>query len=165
MQRENIPQPIPNSPITQTDFGYTGRRNITGMGLMDYRARFYDSTLMRFIQPDTIIPNPADAQGWNGYSYVSNNPLLFVDPTGHFGKHNDDKSDYWNRRNQEKVKVLESEWESEKAANASEQLLQAATKETALDPITGFWSPLPALEVASRSSATSVARDHRSRNG
>jgi RHS repeat-associated protein len=75
---------IPNSPIIQTDFGYTGQRNLSGTGLMDYRARFYSQSLGRFIQPDSIIPNPANPQSWNRYSYVRNNPILFNDPTGHW---------------------------------------------------------------------------------
>jgi hypothetical protein len=37
----------------------------------------------RFIQPDTIIPDPSNPQAWNRYSYVGNNPVNFNDPTGH----------------------------------------------------------------------------------
>jgi RHS repeat-associated protein len=69
--------------ITQTDFTYTGQRNLTGTGLMDYRARFYSVSLGRFIQPDSIIPNPVNPQSWNRFSYVRNNPVRFNDPTGH----------------------------------------------------------------------------------
>jgi len=36
-----------------------------------------------FIQPDTIIPNPSNPQSLNRYSYVSNRPVNFNDPTGH----------------------------------------------------------------------------------
>ncbi len=71
--------------IPQTDFGYTGQsgqRNLdSGIGLMDYRARFYSSSLGRFIQPDTITPDMT--QGLNRYSYVNNNPVNFNDPSGH----------------------------------------------------------------------------------
>jgi RHS repeat-associated protein len=70
--------------ITQTDFGYTGQRDIAGMGLMDYKARFYNDGLGRFIQPDTIVLNPADPQSRNRYSYVQNGPIVFTDPTGHW---------------------------------------------------------------------------------
>lgn len=50
---------------------------------MDYKARFFDPYTNRFIQPDTIIPNPANPQSLNRYSYVYNSPINFNDPTGH----------------------------------------------------------------------------------
>jgi hypothetical protein len=34
-------------------------------------------------QPDTIVPDPANPQDWNRYSYARNNPLKYTDPTGH----------------------------------------------------------------------------------
>jgi len=37
----------------------------------------------RFLQPDTIVPEPANPQSLNRYSYVYNNPLRYTDPTGH----------------------------------------------------------------------------------
>jgi RHS repeat-associated protein len=88
--RTDVP-PIPNSPITQTDFGYTGQRNLDSLGLMDYHARFYDATLMRWTQPDTITPG--GPQGLNRFSYVNNDPINVTDPTGHDPNH--DKCDYY----------------------------------------------------------------------
>ncbi|HRQ42691.1 MAG TPA: papain-like cysteine protease family protein, partial [Chloroflexota bacterium] len=38
----------------------------------------------RFISADTIVPNPADPQSYNRYSYVLNRPLNLIDPTGHW---------------------------------------------------------------------------------
>ncbi len=70
--------------ITQTDYGYTGQRNLdSGIGLMDYKARFYSPYLNRFIQPDSIVPSPMNPQSLNRFSYVFNNPLVFIDPSGH----------------------------------------------------------------------------------
>jgi len=69
--------------ITQTDFGYTGQRNEAYMGLMDYRSRWYDHELGRFVSPDSIIPNLANPQNLNRYSYVRNSPIEFNDPSGH----------------------------------------------------------------------------------
>ena len=62
--------------ISATDFGYTGQRaldaqgNSFSLGLMDYKARFYDAALGRFTQPDTITPG--GPQGLNRYGYVFN---------------------------------------------------------------------------------------------
>jgi len=66
-----------------TDYGYTGQRNEAGLGLMDYGARYYDPALGRFVSADTVVPNPGNPQDLNRYAYVRNNPLNYIDPTGH----------------------------------------------------------------------------------
>jgi len=67
---------------TQTDYGFTGQR-LDGFGLMDYNARYYSSTLGRFISPDTIIPQPGNPLAWDRYAYVNSNPVRYTDPSGH----------------------------------------------------------------------------------
>ncbi len=73
----------PYASVTSTDFTYTGQRNLSGTGLMDYKARFYSVSLGRFIQPDSIIPSLAVPQSLNRFSYVVNRPLRYTDPTGY----------------------------------------------------------------------------------
>ncbi len=68
---------------TPTDYGFTGQRLDESTGLMYYGARFYDPALGRFVQADTIVPNPANPQDLNRYAYVRNNPLRYIDPTGY----------------------------------------------------------------------------------
>ena len=46
-------------------------------------ARWYDAQLGRWISADTIVPNPANSQSFNRFAYVYNNPLKYVDPSGH----------------------------------------------------------------------------------
>jgi len=77
------------NPDLPTDHTFTGQ--ITdgllddgGTGLMYYGARYYDPQVGRFAAADTIIPNPNNPQDLNRYAYVRNNPLLYVDPTGHW---------------------------------------------------------------------------------
>jgi len=53
------------------------------VGLYDYRARWYEPTLGRFVQPDTLVPEPGKPQDLNRYTYVRNNPLKYQDPSGH----------------------------------------------------------------------------------
>ena len=72
-----------SSGTLPTDYTFTGQRNEASFGLLDYNARYYDSYLNRFITPDTIIPDPANPQDLNRYSYVRNNPVRYTDPTGH----------------------------------------------------------------------------------
>lgn len=66
-----------------TDRLFTGQR-YDDIGLYYYGARYYDPEIGRFISPDTIIPNPTDPQSFNRYSYCLNNPLKYIDPTGHY---------------------------------------------------------------------------------
>ncbi len=73
----------PSSGPTPTPrFGFTGQRLEGGIGIYDYRARFYDPALGRFLQPDPIVPDPGNPQTLNRYSYVENNPANKVDPSG-----------------------------------------------------------------------------------
>ncbi len=62
---------------------YTGQEYDRSTGLYYYGARFYDADIGRFISADTVIPQPADGQTFNRYTYVNNNPFKFTDPTGH----------------------------------------------------------------------------------
>jgi RHS repeat-associated protein len=54
-------------------------------GLYYYGARYYDPTIGRFISADTIVPSSMNPQALNRYSYVYNNPLKYIDPTGQWG--------------------------------------------------------------------------------
>ena len=62
---------------------YTGQELDAETGLYNYNARLYDPDLGRFMSADSIVPNPANPQSLNRYSYVLNNPLNYTDPTGH----------------------------------------------------------------------------------
>ncbi len=69
---------------TLTDRRFTGQREESGLGaLYDYGARLFSPYLNRWIQPDTIVPDLANPQSLNRFSYVRNNPLKYIDPSGH----------------------------------------------------------------------------------
>ncbi len=44
----------------------------------------YDPFIGRFISADTIVPDFTNPQSLNRYSYVLNNPLIYVDPSGYW---------------------------------------------------------------------------------
>jgi len=62
----------------ENPYTFTGREYDSETGLYYYRARYYDSTLGRFMQKDPI----GIAGGLNQYAYVGNNPVNYVDPWG-----------------------------------------------------------------------------------
>ncbi len=66
-----------------TDYRFTGQRWESGLGLYHYGSRWYDPALGRFIQPDSIVPDPFNPLDWDRYSYVRNNPVRYTDPTGY----------------------------------------------------------------------------------
>jgi RHS repeat-associated protein len=70
-------------PNAITDRGFTGQKENMELGLYYYNARYYVPGIGRFASADTIVPNPANPQSLNRYSYVRNSPLNFTDPTGH----------------------------------------------------------------------------------
>lgn len=47
-------------------------------------SRYYDPALGRFLQPDTMIPNPGNPLDWDRYAYARSNPINYVDPSGHW---------------------------------------------------------------------------------
>ena len=67
----------------RTDKGFTGHAQNNEVALIYMRARYYVPGVGRFASADTIVPNPADLQSFNRYSYVKNNPIKYLDPAGH----------------------------------------------------------------------------------
>ncbi len=59
-----------------TIYRYTGQRVETGTGLYDYGARWYDPYLNRWLQPDTIVPEPGN---WYAWRLPSQAHYLFAD--------------------------------------------------------------------------------------
>jgi len=65
-----------------TDRAFTGQyRDATGLDY--FRARYFSSSLGRFVSADTIVPGAGNPQNLNRYAFVLGNPLKYTDPTGH----------------------------------------------------------------------------------
>jgi RHS repeat-associated protein len=64
----------------------TGKERDSESGLDNFEARYNSSNLGRFMSADQLGPgqHPGNPQSWNLYSYVLNNPLKLVDPSGEF---------------------------------------------------------------------------------
>jgi RHS repeat-associated protein len=66
--------------------GFTGHVSDDDLALVNMKGRIYDPAQRRFLSPDPLVSAPANAQSYNRYSYVWNNPLNFTDPTGFEGQ-------------------------------------------------------------------------------
>jgi RHS repeat-associated protein len=62
----------------------TGKERDSESGNDYFGARYYGSSMARFMSPDDgTDQDPSDPQSWNLYAYVRNNPLINTDPDGH----------------------------------------------------------------------------------
>jgi RHS repeat-associated protein len=66
---------------------FTGQYHEQGLpgreGLAFYNARWYDAQVGVFISADTLVPSPLAPQTFNRYAYAGENPLRYIDPSGH----------------------------------------------------------------------------------
>jgi RHS repeat-associated protein len=64
-------------------YRFTGQEYDAEFALYNYNGRLYDPIMGRFISADPFMQNYYSPQGLNRYAYCINNPLIYVDPTGH----------------------------------------------------------------------------------
>jgi len=79
-----------------TEHLFTGKERDSESGNDYFGARYYASTMGRFLSPDPsglYYADPNNPQSLNLYSYVRNNPLAFTDPTGEYCAWEDGTSD------------------------------------------------------------------------
>jgi len=78
--------PIAQSPESiaspYADRGFTGHEQLDHLQLVHMNGRIYDPVIGRMISPDPLIQAPENLQSFNRYSYVFNNPLSYIDPSG-----------------------------------------------------------------------------------
>jgi RHS repeat-associated protein len=68
--------------VLPTDRTFQGRLD-PGWGLKHFGARWFDSSLGRFAQADSIIPGAGNPLAWDRYAGLGNNPVRYTDPSGH----------------------------------------------------------------------------------
>ena len=64
------------------DRGYTGHEHLQSVGLINMNARIYDPIVRKFLSADNLVSDPFNTQAYDRYSYVLNNPLLYMDLDG-----------------------------------------------------------------------------------
>ena len=64
-------------------FTYAGYQYDKETGLYYLNSRYYDPIIARFLSEDTFAGNPNDPLSLNLYTYCKNDPIKYVDPSGH----------------------------------------------------------------------------------
>ncbi|WCT56195.1 hypothetical protein PQ456_01310 [Paenibacillus kyungheensis] len=67
-------------------FKYAGEAYDSETGLYYLKARYYDPSQGRFLNEDSYEGQITNPLTLNIYGYVNNNPLIYVDPTGHYNQ-------------------------------------------------------------------------------
>jgi RHS repeat-associated protein len=69
---------------TFTTHKFTGKERDSESGLDNFGARYFESSLGRFMSadPGNAGANIHDPQSWNAYAYVGNSPATLTDPSG-----------------------------------------------------------------------------------
>ncbi|HET9309111.1 MAG TPA: RHS repeat-associated core domain-containing protein, partial [Candidatus Sulfotelmatobacter sp.] len=83
-------------------YKFTGKEHDAESNLDMFGARYYASTMGRFMTPDwaarpTAVPYASfgNPQSLNLYAYTKNNPTTLTDPNGHCTKGGQEKSGWW----------------------------------------------------------------------
>jgi RHS repeat-associated protein len=85
-------QTYTGSLIAPTEHHFTGKERDTESGNDYFGARYYTSSMGRFMSPDPsqlFFADPTNPQSLNLYSYVRNNPLINKDSTGMYCDYSD----------------------------------------------------------------------------
>ncbi|QHZ57512.1 RHS repeat-associated core domain-containing protein [Brevibacillus sp. NSP2.1] len=64
-------------------FAYAGEMYDKESGFYYLRARYYDPKMGRFVSEDTVKGQVDNPLTLNRYTYTHNNPVRYIDPTGH----------------------------------------------------------------------------------
>lgn len=82
---QNLHQPGEPAATNETEatLKFTGQVEDADIGLCYYNARYYDPEIGRFTQEDTHAGSLENPLTQNLYIYALDNPLKFIDPTGH----------------------------------------------------------------------------------
>jgi len=68
----------------ENSYLFTGKQRDNETGNYYLRARYYSPSMARFLSRDSYDGTPADPLSQNRYLYARGNPVVYVDPSGHF---------------------------------------------------------------------------------
>lgn len=127
-------------PILVLEEGYENSIRYAGefydaeTGLYYLRARYYNPETGRFISEDSYWGEDANPLSLNLYTYCYNDPINFIDPTGHWGgKAGESDDTQLSTEAQNQIKKLTDDYFATDSADEKEAIHQAANKVREMD--------------------------------
>jgi RHS repeat-associated protein len=121
---------------TKSRFDFTGKET-DSTGHIYFGFRFMNPLIGKFIQPDDLLPELYNPQSFNRYSYVLNNPYIYVDPDGHRGFLFERQLDYYTKQYEyyrnEIVTAANNAWHSVEGYQVYEYAAKGAAAYTGVD--------------------------------
>jgi len=77
---------LPANHADTTPRGFTDHEHLDESKLIHMNGRAFDYSLGRFLSVDPFIQAPGNSQSFNPYSYIMNNPLAGIDPSGYVAR-------------------------------------------------------------------------------
>lgn len=103
----------------------TSKERDVETGLDFFEARYYGSVQGRFTSPDPLLSSGTvfNPQSWNRYTYTSNNPLKYVDPTGLYDWSNELGGSASDQDLLDKANAIQDEKKRKKAVNNANKII------------------------------------------
>jgi RHS repeat-associated protein len=141
-------QPPPMSFSSTTTLGFTGHESDGELGLVNMKGRIYDPKVGRFLTMDPIVSAPlSSGQSWNPYTYVFNNPLSYVDPSGFQAAQQDPYFEEW-KNNPDVQRELASQCQDTECNHWSDQDKNPPEKEDEEDKGEKVGAYVPPVDVS-----------------
>jgi RHS repeat-associated protein len=80
---ETVLETGPQGGPSEVAYAFDGQRLDEATGLYYMGSRHYDPVMGRFLSPDSQVPDPENPKALNRYAFALDNPVRYVDPSGH----------------------------------------------------------------------------------
>ena len=118
-------------------YRYVGLAHDDLTGLTYMNARWYDQNVGRFLGRDPLRGIPVFSQAVSFYSYVDNNPISYVDPSGMFRKKNRGECEQLAQEIQA-LKNRRAERESEQAEHGGDESEKGPTHRKSIEQLSNL---------------------------
>ncbi|HOH36985.1 MAG TPA: RHS repeat-associated core domain-containing protein, partial [Spirochaetota bacterium] len=118
--------------VDKTEFRFTSKEQDAETGLYYYGARYYDARTSRFVSADDRFDDLFSSQGLDIFAYCHNNPINYIDPSGHDYEDAKGYTRYGDKGNDTPKKGQEGSWSPQKTGVVQQKMKDADIEKLAV---------------------------------